>query len=183
MQCKLSRFQLLSRRQYGLYAGKPAVGGGGYVYVVSDTVAQSRYRVLFFASLISGPSGAASAINLPGQLIIIPNGVPLPTAAAGSVPDDPFFLNYFQFGGRAFGPSAAGIRIDNQATGAVADQDLFSRTGDEMVMLKNRDFVLIGPGETVMGWQQQYGTASNPAIQMQMRLCYTDLQQTEDFDY
>jgi hypothetical protein len=177
MGCKISRFQLVGRRQYHVFAGKPVVGSGGYPYVLAQTVPQNRYWLLWFASCISGNN--SNIVTLAPELIVIPNGANLPILAAGSNPDDPFFLNYKAFPGRAFGPAEYGLRVDQWAMSPAANNPVFSNPGDEIPMLRHP--ILVGQGETLMGWSQQYGTPSDPGVYLELRICYTELLQTEDF--
>ena len=96
MSCLLSKYQLLSRRQYRIATGIPISRSapGGYPYVISATVPQQRYWLVWFASIIAGDTPQQQVCPGSVQLNVIPNGTNVPTLPAGTSPDDPFFLAY-----------------------------------------------------------------------------------------
>lgn len=172
----LCRYDLLSRKQYRSYIGKPVVGTGGFPYVISDTVPFDRYWVLLAASGIIGNS--AQKIVGPLNLYVIPSGVTLPQIAAGSTPDDSFFLDYAAFPARAFGPPSRGLRIDDQPfTGTLAS----GNQGTDFPMIRGERFKLIGPGETLMVQEDYQYTPANPGALVEMRIMFAELLSSEDF--
>jgi hypothetical protein len=89
-----------------------------------------------------------------------------------------FFLNYNNFVHLGGNPGAYGLRVDRFNLGSVGAFDLPARLGDEVQMLDKP--LLVAPGESLMGWSQQY--AAGPAVGslMEMRLAVSIMNQTDD---
>jgi hypothetical protein len=181
MQCPIPALNLLTRRQYRLYTGQSVVNTGGYPYVLSDTVPNDTYWIVWQLSAISGKN-AQVAGGTGTALLLLQNGAILPKLPAGNNPDDPFFLNYFAFNQRAFGPGAYGLRVDRFTLGTTGGNSLNGAfvVGDEVEMLDRP--LLVGPGETLMLWQQYSGTPSNPGAKYEMRLALSVMLSTEDIE-
>lgn len=181
MQCPIPARNLIGRRQYRLYTGLAVVNTGGYPYVLSDTVPPTQYWIVWQVSAIAG-----KGTNVAGQtgtaLLLLQNGSILPKTAAGSNPDDPFFLDYFNFTQRGFGPGAYGLRVDRFTLGTTGGGPLNGtfRNGDEVEMLARP--LLVGPGETLMLWQQYSGTPANAGSKYEMRLALSVMLQNEDIE-
>lgn len=175
MSCKLTTWQLLQRRQYLKYQGLASVSINSYPYVLSATVPLSKYWVVWWLSLIVAPG---VAVNLPYEVIIIPNGVTPPLLAAGSNPDDVFFANYKGTAGKAYGPGAYGLRVDKFNLGSTGAFDAPSNPGDECQMFDRP--IIVGPGETLMGWLQQYAAGPASGAKLEMRMVVTQMDQTEN---
>lgn len=173
-QCKLTAFQLLARKQYRKYVGKPVVGTGGYPWVLGDVVPSSKFWIVWALSLLSGK--ASQGVSLGAQVTLLQPGAVPPRNAAGTTGDDPFFLNYNNFGSREFGPGLYGLRIDRyHLTG---EWDSLNTIGSEVKMF-NRPF-LVGPGECLLAQECQYGTPSNPAAVLEMRMAISIIDQAEE---
>jgi hypothetical protein len=174
--CKITAYNLLQRRQYQRYVGQLTTAVGAYPYVVSPVVPITQYWIVWWLSLISG-KGTVTCSN-PFVLYLLQNGATQPRTPAGNNPDDPFFLNYNNFVHLGGNPGAYGLRVDRFNLGSVGAFDLPARLGDEVQMLDKP--LLVAPGESLMGWSQQY--AAGPAVGslMEMRLAVSIMNQTDD---
>ncbi len=182
MSCLLTKFQLLSRRQFLIAPGLPVVGSGGFPWVCSKTVPQNRYWLVWAVSLLAGNVSAGFSPPTPSQLIVIPNGINPPLLAAGSDPDDKFFLNYVAVPNRAYGPGIQGLRVDRWSLGSGGNPaSAYTHPGDEQPMLV--DPILLSQGETLMGQSMQWGTPSDATVYLEMRYCYSEMLNTEDFQW
>lgn len=174
--CPVTTWSLLTRRQYRRYQGLAATGGlGGYVWVLGDSVPTTKYWLVWWCSLIEAVGGT---FTNPTQLYVIPNGATLPKFAAGTVPDDPFFLNYQAAANKAAGPGAYGLRVDRYNLGSSGNFNAPAHPGDEVQMLDKP--LILGPGETLMGWVQQYTTAPGVGCKLEMRLAISIMDQAEE---
>jgi hypothetical protein len=184
-KCPLKAFDLLQRRQYARYTGKAVGGTGGFPYVLAInppsqpfTVPLTKYWVVWSLSLLAGKG--SSALSGPGiEVYLIPPGTPLPTSQPGGA-NDSWFLNYNAFINRNGGPGLYGLRIDRANLAATGEWFSLSNLDNEVQMFEKPFFV--APGETLMGWQMQTGTPSNPGALLEMRICYSQMDSSEDVE-
>jgi hypothetical protein len=174
--CPVTTWSLLTRRQYRRYQGLAVGAAGGYPWVLSDTVPSTKYWLVWWASIIEA---VGVTFTNPSELYVIPNGATLPKKAPGVAPDDPFFLNYNgALAGTASGPGLYGLRVDRYNLGTTGAFNSPAHAGDEVQMLDKP--MILGPGETLMGWCQQYTTAPAANAKLEMRLCVSIMDQAEE---
>jgi hypothetical protein len=173
----ISPYQMMTRRQYRNYTGPLVIGTGGYVYCLSDTVPANRYWALFYCDILPGKGVGITGDGL--ALWVIPPGTKLPTLAPGNNPNDTFFADYRALGGgRNDGPPIQGVRIDDQNTPNTGTVVM----SEAQAMIRNRKYVLLAPGETLLGFALSGGTPESAGSFIEMRIAFTELLSGETFD-
>lgn len=178
--CRLvNRFELLSRRQYKRYQG-PAIPATdtGWPFVVSEQVPFNFYWILWAASLVQMSNSGAGISSGGPSLYLLPNSVTPPKDPQA----DPFFLNYAAISPGNYGPPDFGLRIDDWMKANAETPWLNASPGAEIPMLISRPYFLLAQRESVMGYIQPVGNPANAGSQLELRLCFTQLKMTEDFD-
>jgi hypothetical protein len=154
--------------------------GGGITYVCSETVLPSKYWVVFAASLIASPG---LAVATPAQLSIIPSGVKPPVIPPGTTPPDPYFQNYS--GGAPahdLGPGLQSLRVDKWG-GTSSTNGYLNITGDDLPMLDYDKYILLGPGETLIGMTLANGPAQPAGAQLELRVLLAEMDLIEEITF
>jgi hypothetical protein len=175
-KCPITAWNLLNRRQFRKYTGQPAQVGGGYCYVTSDQVPLTQYWLVWWLSLIEAIGG--TGFTNPFEVYLLPNGQQVPRLAAGNNPDDQWFLNYSAGTHTAAGPGLYGMRVDRFYVGANGAFNAPSHAGDEVTMFAKP--FLLGPGESLMGWVQQYIAAPVVNSKLEMRMVVSQMNSDEE---
>lgn len=183
----LHRIDLLQRRIFATYDGAvfSSVAGKVFPWVMSKQVPVDKYWVLMFASLLTGPKWVGPDVE-PG-LWLLPNA----SGASGQsfrpnvgITDgtDPFFLSYSTVVKQNYGPPAVGLRIDDGFLNTFGNADTILVAGEELTAFKSRPYILMAPGEQLLGYCVNDAAAPTNGGQLELRIAYAELQLGEEFD-
>lgn len=172
--------EIMRRRSFRRYIGPvfATASGKANPWVLSDTVPNNKYWILQHASLLSGPSEVGPSGMIP-SLYVLPAGGLRPNAGILNG-TDPFFLDYSTVVAQNYGPGVVGLRIDPDDN--VDANFSISVAGQEISMMGSRKYVLLGPGETLMGRTVDQSSQPSDGNLWELRIVIVEMDFTEYFE-